>query len=356
MPVFDNQKWTNLLQLARSGRIAPVYLFTGDETLCRLRLKELSRCLHEQGYLLKELEDEEELFHELSSGSLLGIRQLLRPDPPLSPGGQERLARMVRGGLPPGLCVALFLSGPGESLKKAARDKGALIHLRPPGKGRDRRPLFKEEALRLASAWGKTLGSGALELLYQRIGDDLFALATEIEKLALAAGPRREISKDLVDELTPLIKEESLLGLAETITTGDLRRALRIIHRLLEGSGLPALKILAALATYLRRLLQALCLLEEEGLDTLPSYPIFSKTIFPKLKEKLPEYPDLKGLHPYALYLLLERARPQRLDDLIEIYLQLAETDMALKGGSSLGYLTLENFVVTWARKTGGIR
>ncbi|WP_456434526.1 DNA polymerase III subunit delta [Thermosulfuriphilus sp.] len=356
MPTFKGERWGRLLELARQGRIAPVYLFTGDEALCRLRQRELSRQLLGQGLTFKEITQEEDLWAEFSAGSLLGLKHLLRLEFPLSPEAQRQLGQMILAGAGQDKSLIIYLQDPEASLLKAAEKKGALISLSAPRRGRrpDQRLLWREEALRIATSLGKTIEPEALELLYQRIGEDLFALSTEMEKLALATDSQT-ISRDLVDELTPIIKEESLLGVGEAICAGRLEEALKTISRLLERGGLPPLKILAALATYLRRLIQAACLLQEGLLrPPLGSYPVFVKEVFPALKKNLEGFPDLKGLHPYALYRLLEQARGQDLDSLTEVYLLLPETDLALKGLSSLGHLRLENFVVIWAQKVGG--
>jgi DNA polymerase-3 subunit delta len=113
-----------------------------------------------------------------------------------------------------------------------------------------------QRATRWASDYLKELhcriDADALRLLIGLTGPGLTRLANELDKLAAyAAGGT--IDRAAVEELVPRVREHSGWELWDAIGSGDRKRALRLMHHLLEDSD--PLPILGSIASYYRKLL-----------------------------------------------------------------------------------------------------
>jgi DNA polymerase-3 subunit delta len=92
----------------------------------------------------------------------------------------------------------------------------------------------------------------ALSLLIRLAGTDLTRLVNELEKLA-AYSDGEKIDAQAVQDLVPRAREHANWELWDAISSGDRKRALRLMERLLDDSD--ALPILGSLASYYRKLL-----------------------------------------------------------------------------------------------------
>ena len=102
----------------------------------------------------------------------------------------------------------------------------------------------------------------AVEELVELVGADLWALASEIDKLARYAGDRTVTVED-VRLLTPQAREESIFNVVDAVVEGRAPPALLLIRRMLtEGSHTPQ-GIQAMIARQLRNLVRATELLAE---------------------------------------------------------------------------------------------
>lgn len=113
-----------------------------------------------------------------------------------------------------------------------------------------------QRATRWASDYLKELqcriDADALRLLIGLTGPGLTRLANELEKLA-AYADRGTIDRAAVEELVPRVREHTGWELWDAIGSGDRKRALRLMHHLLEDSD--PLPILGSIASYYRKLL-----------------------------------------------------------------------------------------------------
>jgi DNA polymerase-3 subunit delta len=120
-----------------------------------------------------------------------------------------------------------------------------------PRRGRDLAAFVRAEAARQ----GVSLGSGAAELLAERVGPQLLVLRQEIEKASLVAGPGRKVTREHVAAVTVDVAEEPIWDLTDAIGEGRGADALETLARILRGGAAPPV-VLGALVGHFRRLLR----------------------------------------------------------------------------------------------------
>jgi DNA polymerase-3 subunit delta len=175
----------------------------------------------------------------------------------------------------------------------------------------------------------------ACRALLVLVGDDLYELATEIDKLATwSAGER--ITADVVEELVAARAEASNFALTDAWGARDAAGVLRVTEQLLERTPDPRSRtiprIAATLTSHVGRL-RTCQTLEAEGLS--------SKDAAARMK-----------LHPFYVQKLYAQARNFTVDELRAATVRLAELDHALKGGSRLaGELELERALIDISRQ-----
>jgi DNA polymerase-3 subunit delta len=89
----------------------------------------------------------------------------------------------------------------------------------------------ESEALRAVRAAGKDIGDEALGELVMRVGPNLRALASEVEKLVLYAGERAEITLADVQTLTTRQKLAQAFALSEALGDRDLGKLMRVLDQ-----------------------------------------------------------------------------------------------------------------------------
>ena len=170
----------------------------------------------------------------------------------------------------------------------------------------------------------------AARALIVQVGDDLYELATEIDKLVTwAAG--EPITAAAVEELVAARAEASNFALTDAWGARDLAGVLRATEQLLERTPDPRSRtiprVAATLTSHVARLRNCQAL-EAEGLS--------SKDAATRLKQ-----------HPFYVQKLYSQARNFSPDDLRDATARLARLDHGLKGGSRLaGELELERALV----------
>ncbi len=167
------------------------------------------------------------------------------------------------------------------------------------------------------------MSPGAVRLLAEFVGSDLWALAGELEKLSIYAGGR-PVGEEEVRALVTAVRETSVFPLVDAIVEGRPAAAVRLLRQLLrQESGVPY--ILAMIQRQLRHLAVA-----REMMDAGAS----SRRIGEALR-----------LHDFALDRLLEQAPrypPQRLR---AAFRRLLEADLQIKRGVYHDELALELLV-----------
>ena len=98
-----------------------------------------------------------------------------------------------------------------------------------------------------------TVDENTLKHFVELVGTDARKLANELDKLATAALPGVQITRELVDELVARSREQGVFDLSDNLIAHDVRRALRTLHRLLDDRAEPVM-LIGTLASSFHRL------------------------------------------------------------------------------------------------------
>jgi len=186
---------------------------------------------------------------------------------------------------------------------------------------------------------GTQADAEACRLLLELVGDDLYDLANEVDKLSTWAGADGRVAEADVDVLVAPRAESPGYVLTDAWGARDVAGVLRAAERMLERSGEPRSRtiprVVGSLTNHVARI-RSCQLLEAEGLT--------SKDAATRLK-----------MHPFYVQKLYAQARNYSPDELRGVTLRLAELDHAVKGGSRLpNDLELERALVEVTKPAGG--
>ncbi|UFS68982.1 DNA polymerase III subunit delta [Geomonas sp. RF6] len=179
---------------------------------------------------------------------------------------------------------------------------------------------FVREEIRAA---GKRIDSSAAELLAYLVGNNLQELASQIEKLVVYCGKKETIGVEEVKAIVSDTKVENVFEFTDALGTRNAAKALRMLSGLLADGEAP-LKILGAVARHFRQIWQ----------------------VRSALQRKVPpaELAKASGVAPFALNKIKEQVRNFGTADLLRIFEQMLELDLAFKSGGKAEAL-LEGFV-----------
>ena len=216
--------------------------------------------------------------------------------------------------------------------------------LPPSSCGRREGKRLKDERLEAwivekAAATGKRLAGPAAARLAAAVGSDLRRLSTELEKLAVAAGERREIEAADVDRLTAWTRDFENYELTNGLEEGDLAKALRVLSTVLQEGTRPE-QVLGQLVRYFHNLLWAKACLRDK---TRSPREIFA-VVAPNIKETMGAFYSRKS---GAFFGLVERLSTA---DLKRILDDLARVDGLLKTSDVPVQTALESFLYFYDR------
>jgi DNA polymerase III, delta subunit len=177
----------------------------------------------------------------------------------------------------------------------------------------------------MAQNFGKSMGSSAVSLLHELIGNNLLDIFHEMEKLALFIGEKKEISKDDVEKMISRLRTESVFELVDHIGNRRQYEALITLSQLLK-SGEQPLKLLALIVRQFRMISRA---------STLVKQGLKSAEITNALK--------IRGFVWEKLYPQVNKFSEKKLMDCFQ---QMWEADFALKTRSIPKKLILEKLVM----------
>jgi DNA polymerase III delta subunit len=170
----------------------------------------------------------------------------------------------------------------------------------------------------------------ACRLLIALVGDDLYELAMEVDKLSTWAGGDK-IGAAEVEELVAPRASSPGFALTDAWGDRDVAGVLRASEHLLERTGDPRSRTIPRLAATLTSHVARI-----RTCRSLDSEGVASKDAAARLK-----------LHPYYVQKLYAQARNYSEQELRDATVRLAELDHALKGGSRLaGDLELERALI----------
>lgn len=227
----------------------------------------------------------------------------------------------------PGSVLALVADAPvkGPALVDACTRTGQVLTYDVP-KPRDPSVWVRAEFERL----GVPADAEAARALVEIVGDDVTALATEVDKVATwAAGS--SIGRRDVETLAVPTSDTFIWALTDAWGNRDLGAVLRACESLLERRSKEPFVIAAALASYVARV---------RGAQALAGEGVGTSEVAKRLRMK--DYPARKALAHAKNY------TREELDDAI---IRLADLDAALKGASRLdAELELERALVDVTR------
>ena len=171
----------------------------------------------------------------------------------------------------------------------------------------------------------------ACRALLELVGDDLYELATEVDKLATWAESGEPVTAAQVELLVAVRAETSNFALTDAWGSRDVAAVLGASESLLERSGEPRSRtiprVVGTLTNHVARIRQCQAL-ETQGVS--------AKDAAARLRQ-----------HPYYVGKLYAQARNFSSDELRDVTVRLASLDHALKGGSRLApELELERALV----------
>ena len=319
------------LKQINEGRLLPVYLFLGGESLFHEELLEAVL-----GKMLPEAErefnwsrfdaaivTEEELTANLETGSLFGnTRVILLNNFENASGEIGTVLLKSFNQLPQGVYLfvsALKLDGRkkvNQELQKRITvvDCNKLSNADLPVWIRQRP---KKMGLELTPEQGRLVG--------ERTNGDLLRVRTELEKMAIYAGIKERITDAELDTLLPGGPEPNIFGLIDAVAGRNPKTGLPRLEELLD-SGENELKILATLSRQFRNIAAALEA-RESGMTSR-------------------ELADFLGINPYVAEKSFGQARFFSLAELQKVLNRLLQADYRIKTGRREPRLELEMAVV----------
>ncbi|MBN1689643.1 MAG: DNA polymerase III subunit delta [Dehalococcoidia bacterium] len=167
------------------------------------------------------------------------------------------------------------------------------------------------------------ISAGAVALLADYIGGDLWSLTGELNKL-MTYCEGREISDSDVKEISSFAREESIFALVDAVIEGRIKDAQLMLHRMLKYGTAPQ---------------QILAMLERQLAIILRVKELNHRTQ-QEIRESL-------GLHPrYPLEKTLRQARTFTVPRLRKSFHALLDTDVAIKTGKYEDDLALDLLVI----------
>ncbi|QJA05610.1 DNA polymerase III subunit delta [Thermosulfurimonas marina] len=331
MPVFAGPHLRRLLELARKGRVAPLYLFCGEAAEAREKAAPLLEILSPEAPLEKlDLSEAplEAFWEALSSGTLFGPRKVLWVE-----GGErfpEKEIPRLREALSSGL-VTLVLQARELSeeapLYRLADEIGAVVPLvlrKGPGRFLD---LLSERL----SAEGRHMDRATAEYFLALVGEDYLHFRQELEKLLLYTAGRKTIEREDVEAVVVPPEEAEIFRLAETALLKGPEDARRLLRRLLDRGESPVL-ILGHLAAYFKRLWLLNFLAQEvPELGALRRYEDFRQRLEKAVRDRWEHPPRVLRVHPYALFRMRALARKLPREFFPAAFSALYALDLAIK-------------------------
>lgn len=163
----------------------------------------------------------------------------------------------------------------------------------------------------------------ALKLLTNYVGNDLWQMANEIEKLTAYVKTKKEKQNIItVFDVNLLVKsklDDNIFNLTDALGNKNKKLALKLIGEQIQG-GFSALYILGMLTRHFRILLQVKELLQNEYSFISPADPAIRQKIAKDL-----------NLHPYVTSKALYQSKNFSLEELKKIHQSLLSVDIKLK-------------------------
>lgn len=303
----------------RSGDLASLYLFHGEETLlvdeAVQRVVDTAMGDGDRAFNLDVLSgsenDARDIVSRASSFPMMAGRRVVvvRDVERMDEKGLELLAHFVENPSPT-TCLVLVAA-------KADMRKKPFTTIRKTGVAMEFKALYdnqlpawiEKRVLRL----GKTIAPEAGKLLAAYVGSSLRSLDNEIDKLMLFIRDRTTISADDVAAVVGFTREFSVFELQKAVGAKNLPRAVEIMERMIDtGAGLPF--VFTMLTSYYATLWK-LADMRRRG---VPERELAGEA----------------GINPYFAREYLEALRQHGVGEIEQAFSHLAEADEQSKTGS----------------------
>ena len=329
-------RYQELIREIKTGRIKPVYLFSGEEeylkgdALRRIKDTLIKPEFSQFNYDLlagKEIEGTELLNKLLTLPAGGGKRLILiRDAQKLNPSVKEKIIDYLKN---PSQDACLILWAPKVDLRKkfyaTIEKQGESIAFYPL---RDRElSLWVRDYL---SRRKRKISADALDLLMERVGNNLGEMAGELEKLFIYIGKKNEINLEDVESLVGAIKTHTIFELTDAIGKKREKGALGILSRMMD-EGTSATEILYMIVRQFRLLLRTQNLLEKK----------FSEN---KIIQAL-------AVRPFVVKNLIIQARNFSLEKLIETFENLLQAEIEIKSSIKTPRMILELLILNLCRE-----
>jgi DNA polymerase-3 subunit delta len=254
----DFMKYEEFLEEIQTDRLRPVYFFAGEETgfidegvellfrkLVTPEIRDFNLdVLYGSEVNATRVIDSATSFPLMASHRVILLREVQK----MSPGDLEALAKYATN---PSRTTYLIVT----MREKDSRKKG-LEALRKASACVDCKPLYENQIVPWIQKYMRRLNRGitgpAAQLLASEVGTSTSMLRSEIEKIQLYLGERKEITEDDVQQVAGFRKEYSIFSLQDAVGAKDLAAALRICENLLPNTSAGA--IVSSLARYFGQL------------------------------------------------------------------------------------------------------
>lgn len=171
---------------------------------------------------------------------------------------------------------------------------------------------------------GGRIESQAAQALCTFVGDDLYQIHHEVQKLLAYTGGERAITEDDVHLLTPQARQGNIFDLVDALGRRDGRQAARTYHDLL-AMGEHPLGIFGMITRQFRLMIQ--------------------------VKELSPQFPTVSALahalhqSPYPVRKILAQSHNYSMEQLHTVYHKLLDVDVAIKTGQTEATLALDTLI-----------
>lgn len=270
--------YAEALQHLEQARFSPIYLLTGEEPffiqqiLTRFRervLEEASRDFNYDQFRGESLDPAQAIMTAKTFPLFSPRRLVIIRDADLIKDEREALLSYLE--TPCDTTVLLFVAAKPDLRKKlfvALKKKGIAIHCAP----------LSDQAL---PGWiaqegkkrGMALSEEAIWYLKERLGNDLFLIQQEIDKLALHSPEGKDVSLDIVQQMIAGGRSHSIFELVRAVGEKNLKSSLALLSSLL-AEGEHPLFILTMLTRQWRLMATA-----REGIDAGKSETAVGKKV-----------------------------------------------------------------------------
>ena len=176
---------------------------------------------------------------------------------------------------------------------------------------------------------GGTIEPRAADTLCTFVGNDLYQLHNEIEKLVAYTDGQRPITTDDIQLLTPHARQANIFDMVDALGRRDGKTASRIYHQLLDAGDHP-LALLGMIIRQFRLMIQV-------------------QELAPKLGSPQAIARELRQ-NPYPIQKILAQSKNYTPEQLVAVYHKLLDTDVDIKTGRMEPTLALDTLIAGLSR------